>query len=85
MSDEMKTTFTPEQISQQAQGNFNGILLVMFAYLKENALSVDEFCAFSGHRFAPGSLPPGGPLHQFPSVTTRLDWADRPIQDLPIS
>ena len=54
MSDEMKTTFTPEQISQQAQGNFNGVLLVVVAYLKEHALSVDEFCAFAGHRFAPG-------------------------------
>ena len=54
MSDEMKTTFTPEQISQQAQGNFNLTILVVFAYLKEHALSVDEFNAFVGHRFAPG-------------------------------
>jgi hypothetical protein len=54
MSDEMKTTFTPEQISQQAQENVSGILLVLVAYLKEHALSVDEFCAFAGHRFAPG-------------------------------
>jgi hypothetical protein len=53
MSDEMKTTFTPEQISQQAQGNLTGVLLVVVAYLKEHALSVDEFCAFAGRRFAP--------------------------------
>jgi len=53
MSDEMNTTFTPEQILQQAQGNLTGVLLVVVAYLKEHALSVDEFCAFAGHRFAP--------------------------------
>ena len=54
MSNEMNTTFTPEQILQQAQGNLTGVLLVVVAYLKEHALSVDEFCAFAGHRFAPG-------------------------------
>lgn len=54
MSDEMNKTFTPEQISKQAQENFTGVLLVVVAYLKEHALSVDEFCDFAGHRFAQG-------------------------------
>ena len=54
MSDEMNNTFTPEQILQQAQENLTGVLLVVVAYLKEHALSVDEFCAFAGHRFALG-------------------------------
>jgi hypothetical protein len=54
MSDEMINTFTPEEILQQAQGNLTGVLLVVVAYLKEHALSIDEFCAFAGHRFAPG-------------------------------
>ena len=54
MSDEMNNNFTPEQILQQAQENLTGVLLVVVAYLKEHALSVDEFCAFAGHRFAPG-------------------------------
>ena len=53
MSDEMKTTFTPEQISQQSQGNFNAFCLVAVAYLKEHALSTDEFWSFVGRRFAP--------------------------------
>ena len=54
MSDETNTTFTPEQISEQAQGNAKGLVLVAVAYLKEHALSMDEFWAFVGRRFAPG-------------------------------
>ena len=54
MSDEMNTTFTPEEISEQAQGNVNGLSLVAVAYLKEHALSMEEFWAFVGGQFAPG-------------------------------
>ena len=54
MSDEMKTTFTPEEISQKAQGSVDGLCLVAISYLKEHALSTDEFWAFVGSRFAPG-------------------------------
>lgn len=54
MSEETKTTFTPEQISQQAIGNVTNICLAADAYLKEHALSMDEFWAFVGRRFAPG-------------------------------
>jgi hypothetical protein len=54
MSDEMNTTFTHEQISQQAQLNTNYLCLVAVAYLKEHARSMDEFWAFVGRRLAPG-------------------------------
>ena len=53
MSDETNTTFTPEQISQQARGNVAGLSLVAIAYLKEHALPMDEYWAFAGRRFAP--------------------------------
>ena len=54
MSDETNTTFSAEQISQQAQGNVRYLCLVAVAYLKEHGLSIDEFWAFVGSRFAPG-------------------------------
>lgn len=53
MSDKTNTTFTPEQISQTAQGNVNYLCLVMVDYLKEHALKIDEFWSFVGRRFAP--------------------------------
>ena len=53
MSDETSVSFTPEEISQQAQGNVTHISLAAAAYLKEHALSMDDFWAFAGRRFAP--------------------------------
>ena len=53
MSNEANTTFTPEEISQMAQGNVDGLLLVAVAYLREHTLSTDEFWTFVGRRFAP--------------------------------
>lgn len=54
MSDLTKTTFTPEQISEQAQGNVNALPLVAIAFLKEHNLSMALFWEFAGNQFAPG-------------------------------
>ena len=54
MSDKTNNIFTPEDILQQAQANFNAICLVVTAYLKEQGLSADEFWAFVGDQYAQG-------------------------------
>ncbi len=54
MSDEMKTTFTPEQIAQQAQGNAIASFLVSISYLRDHDLAVDQYVAYVGRRVAPG-------------------------------
>lgn len=54
MSDETTTVFTPEEILQKAQVNFNAICLVMTAYLKEQGLSMDEFWSFVGNQYSQG-------------------------------
>ena len=53
MIDETNPIFTPEQISEQAQGNVNYLCLAMITYLKKNAQPFDEFWAYVGQRFAP--------------------------------
>jgi hypothetical protein len=53
MSDEVNTTFIPEEILEHAKENVNALCLVSVAYLKEHALSMDEFWAFAGRQFAP--------------------------------
>ena len=53
MSDE-KTTFTPEQITAQAQMNATAFILGTIAYLRDHDLALDEFADYIGQRFAPG-------------------------------
>ena len=53
MPEENEAVFTPEQILQQAQVNFNYLSLVAIAFLKERSLSLDEFWSFVGERYAP--------------------------------
>lgn len=48
------TTFTPDQITKQAQLNAGVIPLVALAFLKERGISLDQFATFVGERFAPG-------------------------------
>lgn len=47
------TTFTAEELHEQAQGNAAIFPLVTIAYLRERGLSVDEWAVFVGQRFAP--------------------------------
>ena len=54
MSEEMSSTFTTEQIMQQAQGNLNAVCLGSIAYLKEHHQSPGDWSASLGQRFAPG-------------------------------
>ncbi len=53
MSEEVNTTFTTEQVLQQAQGNVNAVLLGTIAYLKDHHQSPDDWSASLGQRFAP--------------------------------
>jgi hypothetical protein len=61
MSELSETTFTPEEISLVAQGNVAWLCLAAISYLKENNLSVDDFWAYVGEKFAP-SWKQGMPL-----------------------
>lgn len=54
MSTEMSSTFTTEQIMQQAQGNLNAVCLGTIAHLKEHHQSPGEWSTALGQRFAPG-------------------------------
>lgn len=54
MSDEIKTTFTPERIAEQAQGNATALCLATINYLRDHHLDVNEFWASVGRQFAPG-------------------------------
>jgi hypothetical protein len=47
------TSFPPEEICAQAQGNAAAWILTIIAYLKERGLSVEDCVAFHGHSFAP--------------------------------
>ena len=53
MSEGVDTTFTTEQVMQQAQGNANAVLLGTIAYLKDRHQSPDDWSASLGQRFAP--------------------------------
>ncbi len=53
MSDEPAAEFTPEQITEHAQGNLTAFILTTFAYLKDRGLSTEEFVRYVGQRFAP--------------------------------
>jgi hypothetical protein len=53
MSDETTTSFTPEQISQQATLNANMLLFLAIAYVKEQRLSLDQFWSFGGKLLIP--------------------------------
>lgn len=44
----MNFTFTPEQIFQSAQGNASALCLMAVVYIREYALSMDEYWAFVG-------------------------------------
>jgi hypothetical protein len=54
------TTFSPEAISDAAQGNVSGLCYGIIAYMKERGLSPNECWAFIGRKFstawAPGSV-----------------------------
>jgi hypothetical protein len=54
MADELKASFTPEKIAEQAQGNATALILVTIAYLRDQELAVDEYMAFAGRQLAPG-------------------------------
>lgn len=51
MSDE-KPTYTDEQIIEFAQGNLNGINILLAKYCKERDLSQEDLSAFLGREFA---------------------------------
>lgn len=54
MSDQIKSLFTPEQISQFAIGNLNSLCCVATAYQKEQGHSPDDFWTFVGHKYSQG-------------------------------
>src|ERR687893_1115764 len=53
VSDAADVGFSPEEVSDQAQGNATALALTALAYLKERGLDLDEYVAFHGRRFAP--------------------------------
>ncbi len=53
MSEAINTTFTTEQVLEQAQGNANAVALGTIAYLKDHHMSLDDWSAWLGQRFAP--------------------------------
>jgi hypothetical protein len=56
VSDE-KPTYTDEQIIQFAQGNLNGINVLLVKYFKERDLSLEDLAAYMGREFAKGWQP----------------------------
>lgn len=46
--------FTPEQIADRGQDNWQHVLFATIAYLKENGLSVEQWAVYLGRQFAPG-------------------------------
>ena len=54
MAEQMSTTFSQEEIGQQAQENANALTLVTIAYLTSKNLDVDEYAEYVGSKFAPG-------------------------------
>jgi hypothetical protein len=53
MSEPPGTTFAPERILKQAQGNGTGVTLGIIAYLKEHGQSPSGLFTSIGQRFAP--------------------------------
>ena len=49
-----QVTFTPQQIAERGQDNFQHVLFGTIAYLKERGLSVEDWATYLGRRFAPG-------------------------------
>lgn len=46
--------FTPEQVTERGQDNWQHVLFGTMAYLKERGLSVEDWAVFLGGLFAPG-------------------------------
>src|SRR5436305_13198180 len=46
--------FTPEQIAERGQDNWEHVLFATIAYLKEQGHSVEEWAIYLGEQFAPG-------------------------------
>src|SRR5947209_18214741 len=49
-----QVAFTPEEIAQRGMDNWQHVLFGTIAYLKERDLSIEEWAAFLGEKFAPG-------------------------------
>jgi hypothetical protein len=50
----MQMAYTPEQIAERGQDNFQHVLFGTIAYLKARGLSVHDWAVFLGTLFAPG-------------------------------
>lgn len=49
-----QVAFTPDEIAERGQDNFQHVLFGTVAYLKARGLSVEDWAAFLGELFAPG-------------------------------
>jgi hypothetical protein len=49
-----QVAFTPEQIAERGQDNWQHVLFGTIAYLKHRGLSVEDWAVFLGEQFAPG-------------------------------
>ena len=54
MSDDIKKMFTAEELATQSKLNAYSFMVVSYAYVKKNGLSLEDFTKFIGDTFAPG-------------------------------